>query len=55
MAADRIGCDMTDEGAIMRNNTAYRSAVAVAVGAGLFLVWGMAALGVVGVGVTLPT
>lgn len=33
----------------MRNNTAYRSAVAVAVGAGLFLLWGMAALGVVGV------
>jgi len=33
----------------MTSNTAYRSAVAVAVGAALFLVWGMAALGVVGI------
>ena len=33
----------------MTSNTAYRSAVAVAVGAAVFLVWGMAALGVVGV------
>ena len=33
----------------MKNTTAYRSAVAVAVGAGIFLLWGMGALGVVGV------
>ncbi|HJQ90088.1 MAG TPA: hypothetical protein VJ950_00130 [Acidimicrobiia bacterium] len=33
----------------MRKGTAYRSAVAVAVGTAVFLVWGMAALGVVGV------
>jgi hypothetical protein len=33
----------------MTGKTAYRSAVAVAVGGALFLVWGMAALGVVGV------
>lgn len=33
----------------MTSNTAYRSAVALAVGAAVFLVWGMAALGVVGI------
>jgi len=33
----------------MTTDTAYRSAVAVAVGAAVFLVWGMAALGVVGI------
>ena len=33
----------------MREGTAYRFAVAVAVGAAIFLVWGMGALGVVGV------
>jgi dihydrofolate reductase len=49
MAAGLIGRDMTEEGAMMRNNSAYRAAAAVAVGTGLFLVWGMAALGVVGV------
>jgi len=49
MAFDLIGRDVTEEGAIMRSNTAYRSAISVAVGSGLFVVWGMAALGVVGV------
>ena len=33
----------------MTSNIAYRTAIAVAIGAALFLVWGMAALGVVGV------
>ncbi|HWL50033.1 MAG TPA: hypothetical protein VNT92_09155, partial [Acidimicrobiia bacterium] len=33
----------------MKSNTAYRSAMAVAVGASAFLIWGMAALGVVGI------
>ena len=33
----------------MKSNAAYRSAMAVAVGASAFLIWGMAALGVVGV------
>jgi len=33
----------------MTSTTAYRSAVAMAVGAAIFLVWGMGALGVVGV------
>ena len=33
----------------MTSNTFYRTAVAVAVGAAVFLVWGMAALGVVGI------
>jgi len=33
----------------MRKSTAYRSALAVAVGTAVFLVWGMAALGVVGI------
>jgi len=37
------------KGTIMRKSTAYRFAVAVAVGAAILLVWGMGALGVVGV------
>lgn len=32
----------------MKDKTAYRSAIAVAVGTALFLVWGIGALGVVG-------
>ena len=32
-----------------RQNTAYRAAVGLALGTALFLVWGMAALGVIGV------
>ena len=33
----------------MTSNMAYRTAIAVAIGAALFLVWGMAALGVIGI------
>ena len=33
----------------MPSKVVYRTAIAVAVGAALFLLWGMAALGVVGI------